>query len=308
MSLIEIHLEIIRKCFLGCIHCSASNPREEEALRFEYKHLQSLFDNCDPDLRFVFCLTGGEPLICPDLLTWIRQIRDSGRADRIGLFTSGLVLMGKDESPKPVSEELANQLRDEGADFSYVSLYSKWPRVHDEITKVQGSHKATLDTIRNLTKVGIEVRVHYVPMKHTIDDLPIFVTFLEDNGIAEMRFLKLVYHGSAVTTWDRIGLSIKEQRSKITDLLRRRENSDSPFRITVAGFPDLIDCRPFPTGAGCQAGKGLLYIDWKGDVYPCACTKNRREQVKFNLLTPSTFTKWQPDLSSDQLHCLNELL
>ena len=116
-------------------------------------------------------------------------------------------------------------------------------------------------------------------MKYNQRGIEKVIYFLNELGVKEVRYLRLVRHGRAERNWKLIGLSKNEQSTILERAIKSITKNGLKIRITVAGFPEKWDCRPFETGEKCQAGIGLYYIDSKGRVFPCACKK--RNQLYF---------------------------
>jgi MoaA/NifB/PqqE/SkfB family radical SAM enzyme len=254
------------------MHCSSCAQEDGAMPQMNARDIWALIENSDPSLKFVICLTGGEPLIHPRLLEWIHE--GNKRTCEVGLFSSGIVGLDAARRPTPISIDGACRLRDAGVRFVYVSLHSMHAEVHDRIAGVPGSFRACLESLSHLRLASIDIRIHYVPMKPTIDELPKSLRFFAELGITELRYLRLVQHGRAATIWADIGINDYAQKDKVAEVLSFLQREPISLRFTVAGFPLLYDCRPIPSGSRCQAGKRLLYIDCGGAVYPCACVKN----------------------------------
>lgn len=277
-NIVEIHLEICRRCWLDCIHCSSNKTESELEPSFSLDSWVNFLNNSDPELNVIVCFTGGEPLNCPTLYKWLLATSKLNNVTSVGLFTSALIKLRQNQKAEPISNNIAKDLALNGASFCYVTLHSAKHNIHDSIVGYEGSHKATVESINNLLLAGIDARVHYVPMKHTINDSYEFFHFVNELKVREVRYLRLVSHGKAKEEWHNIGLSAFEQQEKAIKSADIVRNFFPSIRLTVAGFPENFDCRPFFSGPGCQAGNTLFYIDVKGDVFGCACTKNQPEK------------------------------
>jgi sulfatase maturation enzyme AslB (radical SAM superfamily) len=67
------------------------------------------------------------------------------------------------------------------------SFYSDIPTIHDSITKVPGSHSATVQTITLLLKSGLKVRAGIVIMEENRDRIRETVTYLHSLGINDIK-------------------------------------------------------------------------------------------------------------------------
>ena len=275
---LEIHFEIVSKCWLNCIHCSSESDIRRDGHCLSSLKIENFIASIGSDIELYVCLTGGEPLLSNQFLPMVRRLRQFSNIKRIGFFTSGC--LGTEVGGiNAIDERMSKELKEAGVGFCYVSLYSHLNHVHDQITTVAGSHKFSLESIRNLLKNGIEAKINLVPMKYNKNEIEKTVYSFNELGVPEVRFLRLVRHGRAEKHWKLIGLKREDQRAMIERAIKSAEEMGLRIRITVAGFPEIWNCRPFETGEKCQAGIGLYYIDSKGRVFPCACKK--RNQLYF---------------------------
>jgi len=231
---LEIHFEIVSKCWLNCIHCSSESDtgRDEECL--SSLEIENFIASIREDIELYVCLTGGEPLLSNQFLPMVSSLKQFRNIKSIGFFTSGC--SGTEAgSIKAIDEKMSGQVKEVGVEFCYVSLYSHLNHVHDEITRVAGSHSFSLVSIRNLLKNGIETRINLVPMKCNENEIEETVYSFDKLGVSEVRFLRLVRHGRAEKNWKLIGLERDDQRAIIERAVKSKEENGLKIRITVAG-------------------------------------------------------------------------
>ncbi len=88
----SVEVNLTAHCNLSCYGCDHASPLHAEAylsideLAMDLAALSPVYH------VFEFLLTGGEPLLHPQLLGVIETIRDSGVADKITLITNGVLL------------------------------------------------------------------------------------------------------------------------------------------------------------------------------------------------------------------------
>jgi len=279
---LEIHFEIISQCGLNCVHCSSESDIKQSTQQLSPEKIANFIKSISKDVKLYICLTGGEPLLSNQFFPILNTLNKFNNINQIGIFTSGCIVTEKGEIQE-INEKLSMTLKETGITFCYISLYSHLSNVHDIVTRVPGSHKYSIRSIRNLLDNGIEAKVHFVPMRYNQNEIEKAIHFLNDMGVKEIRFLRLVKHGRAKKHWGLIGLSKDEQKIVLQKAIDSVTKDILKIKITVAGFPEIWDCRPFGTGKMCQAGIGLYYIDWKGSVFPCACKKREEAFSLFNV-------------------------
>jgi radical SAM protein with 4Fe4S-binding SPASM domain len=116
---------------------------------------------------------GGEPSNHPRLSEMILRAKEEG-FDYIEVFTNGTLLNNKD----------LGLFRDQGVRVA-ISLYSYRPEIHDGITNVPGSWRATMETLNNLRKYRIPVRVGVIVMRQNEADAEKTKRFLLQNKLAD---------------------------------------------------------------------------------------------------------------------------
>jgi len=269
---LEVHFEIASQCGLDCRHCSSESGSEGEPVRLDAESIARFAESLGSGLGLYISLTGGEPLTSGQFLQVSQALRRVGSICRMGFFTSGCIVT-EAGMRRAIDHTSALRLREAGIDFCYISLYSHLGAVHDWVTRVPGSHECSLRSIAALLEIGIDARVHFVPLQQNQSDVGETISFLDQMRVPEVRFLRLVKHGRARRQWQLIGLSRHEQAALLREAVRTVDESGLSIEISAAGFPELMDCRPLGQGRLCQAGISLLYVDRDGRVFPCACKK-----------------------------------
>lgn len=262
----ELHFELEPNCILACKHCS-SQAIKKEVLQFNREDVLRLVKALNP-LEIYF--TGGEPLLFRDLLPLFSEISSQFPECKLGLFTTGIVQ--NNGCLMPVGLDTLTELYRSGLRICYVSLYSDEENWHDFMTGTKGSFGKTVQAIKNMYAVGIDVRINLVVTRFSASRIRNIIEFVKDLKVSEVRLLKLIQHGNATVWWDTIGISDQEYLEVITSTYSCRKEWGT--RITFSSIPKLAPCRPVENSCGCQARKKLLYVTLSGNIYPCACVKN----------------------------------
>lgn len=279
---LEIHFEIISQCGLNCVHCSSESDIKQSTQQLTPEKIANFIRSISKDVKLYISLTGGEPLLSNQFSPILNTLNQFNNINQIGLFTSGCIVTDKGKI-QSINEKLSMTLKEIGITFCYVSLYSHLSNIHDLVTRVPGSHKYSIRSIRNLLYNGIDTKVNFVLMKYNQKEIKKVIFFLNHLGIKEVRFLRLVRHGRAKKHWGLIGLNKDEQKVILQKAINSVMKDNLKIKITVAGFPEIWDCRPFGIGKMCQAGIGLYYVDRKGSVFPCACKKREESFSLINI-------------------------
>ena len=147
----RLHLvawEITRRCNLFCAHCRASakdEPYEDELSTDE------CFQLIDEILRVgnpILILTGGEPLVRPDML----QIAGYGvnRGLKVVMGTNGTL----------VTKEMATEMKKVPVSRLAISIDFPTPNLQDEFRGKKGAYQEAIDGTANAREAGIEVQIN----------------------------------------------------------------------------------------------------------------------------------------------------
>lgn len=278
----ELQFEVETNCLLNCVHCSSADSRRERRAYSDDAILDFL--QFFPGHVHIY-FTGGEPLLYAGLLHLCERIQATKTGTDIGIYSTGNCA-----GSQPISPEFAQRLKQAGVCDCYFSIYSNKQEEHDRWTNCAGSFQNTLDSIRALSSAGILPKAHLVLTRESQHKLREVICFCQEIHLAEARILRLAPSGNAKINWNNIGIPLDTQNDHIQRLIQERESY--PLRLTFAGYPTLHPCRAFPDAQKCQAGTNLLYIDAKGDIYPCACTKQNTAKYRIcNILETDILRK-----------------
>ena len=132
---------VTRTCNLRCVHCySDSEPRRYPG-ELTTEEAKALIEDLS-DFRIpALLLSGGEPLIRPDLFALASYARK--RSLRLVLSTNGTL----------ITPQVAELIK--GTGFSYVGIsLDGLETVNDRFRGVEGAYRRTLQGFRNLVRAG----------------------------------------------------------------------------------------------------------------------------------------------------------
>lgn len=195
-------------------------------------------------------LTGGEPLLNPDL---VRIVESAGGDCAVKLFTTGSTL----------TPELAAALRDAGLFSVSVSLDHWREDEHDRARGTPGAFRDALKAIEVFKNVGgLHVGVSAVLSREMIlrGEVEELLSFLIGFEIHEAWLSEV--KPSVQSFWDKKLVITEEERRGLV-ALQDRYNRDG--RITVNYLGHFEEREHF----GCNAGHKMVYVDAFGEVSPC---------------------------------------
>jgi radical SAM protein with 4Fe4S-binding SPASM domain len=250
-------IEVTRRCPSMCRICAIDTGRgSEDVLTLdEIRHVIDQFN--DMGIKFA-ALTGGDPLLRPEIIEILRYIRDKDMA--AGFSTSLLTL----------TEDVARRLAELNVKIQ-VSLDGSTPAVND-FNRGEGSFEKAMKGIELLHKYGVEFRIAFCIMKHNIDDIPNMVELAERLGAKEVAFRKIKLLGRAVRLKDEVYPSPHDMTRAYSHLYRTAYGRDPESMRINAKYNDVVFKGRGPefNRLPCGAGRNIIHITHKGDIVPCS--------------------------------------
>ena len=266
---LQVTWEMTRACEWKTTHArkiARSSHEKQEFSTAEAFHLVEQVASMHVPL---LVLTGGDPLLRPDLLPVIEF------ASRRSLRTSLTLL------PTPVLDaEIISDLRAHGLMRVAFWLHGSTSKLDDGRWPVPGSHQRTLDVIQTCHEVGLPVQINTILARRNFHDVEPMFDLLTRLDVALWNVIFLVpadrEHADEMLSAEeheqvfaklyaaskRVHFQIKTTEAQHYQryLLQQRAR-ESRRRMTEM---DVIACAP----KGVNDGKGSIFINHKGEVYP----------------------------------------
>lgn len=173
---------LIRRCNLTCKHCYSISAdtdfRGELSTQEVFKVMDDLKDFGVP----VLILSGGEPLLRPDIFDISQRAREMGFY--VGLSTNGTL----------VSKDNIDAIEQAGYDYVGISL-DGLRATHDLFRRKQGSFDASLHAIRLCRERGIKVGMRFTLTMDNAHELPDMLRLMEDEQVDKFYLSHLNYAG-----------------------------------------------------------------------------------------------------------------
>ncbi|MDO8721655.1 MAG: radical SAM protein, partial [Syntrophales bacterium] len=151
--------EVTRSCNLACIHCRASSECGPYQGELDTDRCKRLLDEIAAFSTPVIILTGGEPLLRPDIFEIAAY--GNGKGLRMVMATNGTL----------VTEEIARRIIDAGIRRVSISIDGLNAERHDAFRKVPGAFAGTMAGIEAMKKAGLEFQINTTVTKMNIDQL-----------------------------------------------------------------------------------------------------------------------------------------
>ena len=258
----QLTIEITKKCFNECVHCSAYKQGEEKEKRLEKETIISIINDFVSLGGIELNISGGEPILHPNIFEIAIHAKKKGL--KVNLFTCGIIpddllcdefnLFGK------LKEVTFNQIQ--------ITLHGSHAETHDQITEHPGSFEKTSLFIERLVKEEENVIVHFVPMQVNSDEIEDLIDFLIYLGVLKLHVLRFYPQGKGLINKDWLMLDGQVTANLINKIVELEKNPDVKINLGHPGdFRFLInpEVKPNP----CDAGIKQCMINVDGDVLPC---------------------------------------
>ena len=266
--------ETTRRCPLNCRHCrgGARNVDYEGELSTSEAHrvIDGLAEFGSP----VLILTGGEPMVRPDIYELAEHASAAGL--RVAMAPCGPLL----------DAAAAERLLRAGVTRVSLSVDAATPAAHDAFRGVQGAFQTVMEAIHAAFGAGLPFQINTTVTRLNSADLPRMLELAHAEGAVALDLFFLVPTGRGEALKD-IALSSAEHERTLRWVLEARSDSPIPIRVTCAPHMARIERMSERSGArssdhqatpprgrptassGCMAGRGFLFISHRGILQPC---------------------------------------
>jgi len=284
MEAFYIQWHITNFCNLRCRHCYQEDFSKEADLPFSrLTQVANNFLDAVAGWGRQACihLTGGEPLLQPDLFPLLHHLARHPAVAELGIITNGLLLEAS------LVERLSSFLK---LKKLKISLDGPEPETNDVI-RAPGAFQRVRQNLSSLPRNGrFETLLMFTVMKRNASRLLPFVQFAKQAGVDGVILERFIPWGRGRGMTEGV-LSPKEWRQLVLTLyhffgLELEENEVSPYQAFQVGFQTA---EPELMGAPCVLGTDGLCVMPDGTVLPC-----RRFPLPIgNLLTDSLKAIWE---------------
>jgi pyruvate-formate lyase-activating enzyme len=173
---------LLRRCNLTCKHCYSISTDRDFPGELSTDEVFTVMDDLKRFRVPVLILSGGEPLLRPDLFAIARRAKSMGFY--VGLSSNGTLI--KADNIESIVE----------CDFDYVGVsLDGIGETHDRFRQMKGAFEASLQGIRLCRDLGLKIGVRFTMTQDNAQDLPRLLELVEDEGIDRFYFSHLNYAG-----------------------------------------------------------------------------------------------------------------
>jgi radical SAM protein with 4Fe4S-binding SPASM domain len=244
--------ELTAACNLSCQYCRASASHEPDQGELDTDEAKRFVESIAP-LKPMLILSGGEPLLRPDLFQIIRLAVSLGI--RVSLASNGTL----------ITPELAKEIADSGVSRVSISLDGADATMHD-LGRGQGSFKRSIRGIENL-RGRVDFQINFTVTQKNQSELIRIFDLAEKLGAAALHIFFLVPTGRGREEDVITPVRQEEMLRQIEGEMDRRT-----LEVQVTCAPQYARLKKPGHGrgsGGCLAGRRFVFVSRKGEVYPC---------------------------------------
>jgi len=245
--------EITHRCPLHCVYCSnplAMRPRGEEMAAGAWERI--FREAAELGVLHVH-LTGGEPVLRPDL----EQLVRAGRAANlyVNLITSGIGL----------SEQRLDALIDAGLDHLQLSFQDSEEAPANEFAGVR-AHARKLALAGVVRTRQIAFTLNAVVHRRNLDRLEAIIGMAERLGVDRLEIANVQYYGWAIENRETLMPTRAQMSACVATVQTHQQRLKGRMRIDFVP-PDYYARYPKACMGGW--GRSLMVVDPAGWVLPC---------------------------------------
>lgn len=263
--------ELTRSCNLSCVHCRAASEFGYYPGELSTEEIKQTIDNIASITNPIFILTGGEPLLRPDIWEIIDYAHEKGTSPVVS--TNGTLL----------TPEIAQKLKEHEIPRISVSIDFPNKELHDKFRGQEGAFEASLEGIRYVKEAGVGVQINTTVTKmnnHLLEEMHDLALSL---NVDAFHIFLLVPTGRGEDLLD-VELTPEEYETALTWAYERQKTSPLHFKPTDAPqYYRIIHQKAQAEGSrvsaeqygldaitrGCLGGITFCFISHTGDIQPC---------------------------------------
>ncbi|MBF0432939.1 MAG: radical SAM protein [Fibrobacteria bacterium] len=263
-----ISINLTNACNLDCPHCylDAENRNFDSSNALFLKDLKPVFENvAEMAPGTIIILTGGEPLLHPDLENIIACGKKLGL--RMVMGTNGVLF----------TKELLVRLKKAGLEGVSISLDSVSPESHDSFRGQVGSFVKSCDAFRICRDLSLHSQVNFTVSHNNLNEIETLPSLAKELGASMVNYFFLVCVGRGESKLD---ITPQQYEDALT-LIARMQQKEKGLMIQARCAPhykrilynedknSAFTRASGYDGGGCLAATHYCRISYNGEVTPC---------------------------------------
>ena len=173
---------LIRRCNLTCKHCYSISADKDFPGELNTAEVFKVMDDLKAFHVPVLILSGGEPLMRPDIFEISKRAKDMGFY--VGLSTNGTM----------IDESNINDIEKIGYDYVGISIDGV-KETHDKFRRKIGAFDESMQGIRLCREAGIKVGMRFTLTMDNAHELPDLLNIMEEEKVDKFYLSHLNYAG-----------------------------------------------------------------------------------------------------------------
>jgi len=265
---------LIRRCNLTCKHCYTTSADIDFPGELTTPEIYAVMDDLKAFKVPVLILSGGEPLLHPDIFNISRRAKDMG-------FYVALSSNGTKISADNIDEIAA-------INYHYIGVSLDGIKdTHDQFRRVKGSFDEALSGVHLCLEKGIKVGIRFTLTQDNAQDFPALLQLMDDNDIDKFYLSHLNYGGRGnrnrkddayfEMTRDAMDLMFETcyewiKAGKGREFVTGNNDADAVYFLhwVIKNFPDKAEHikAKLEQWGGNASGVNVANIDNLGNVHP----------------------------------------
>jgi heme b synthase len=263
--------EVTRNCNLSCIHCRAAATKGPYSNELDTDASFVLLDQISETGKPVVILTGGEPLLRPDIFEIARYGTQQGL--RMVMAPNGTL----------ITESVAREMAASGIQRISISLDGATRESHDRFRQVDGAFEGALRGIKRVKEAGVDFQINTTITQQNLDELAKIQELAVKLGAVAHHIFLLVPTGRGKYIVDQ-EISAQQYEQTLNWFYDQRDKAPLQLKATCAPhYYRILRERARKDGKsvtfkthgldavtrGCLGGIGFCFISHVGIVQPC---------------------------------------
>lgn len=173
---------LIRRCNLACKHCYSISADHDFPGELTTEEVYAVMDDLKTFGVPVLILSGGEPLLRPDIYAISKRAKDMGFY--VGLSTNGTL----------IDENNIERIAAVGYDYVGISI-DGLRATHDKFRRLEGAFDASMHGIKLCQEHGIKVGLRFTLTQDNAEELPAILDLMDALDIDKFYLSHLNYAG-----------------------------------------------------------------------------------------------------------------
>lgn len=283
--LFSVLFELTYNCNEKCQHCYVDTPYREHFKELSTDDVKLVIDNLYRANVAEITFSGGEIFTRKDSVEIIEYATRKGFL--VNIFSNGTLL-----TPDMILRLSKCNIRSFQS-----SIYGSTAKVHDTITKINGSFEKTKEVLEMFSTLGVSTCIKTTMMKNNV-----------------MDYAELIKLANSIGSQIQIGLSLRPTMLKQTENAKYRISNGELEKICLEeikrfGVDDNEEIVLENSGL-CHAGFSEISIDPYGDIYLCSglpfiLGNATRDEIKDIWEKSEDIANWRKKTLAD-VKCMND--